>query len=89
MAGNQDLFNAMKKLEKQKRKADKKREEEAASGGKTSSTASPNVFDFINSKLAGKKGKGLLHDFHFSFTQLLKGSMLLETIDLTHSTLRL
>ncbi|KAK7095132.1 zinc finger CCCH-type with G patch domain-containing protein-like [Littorina saxatilis] len=56
MAGNEDLFNAMKRMERQKRKADKKREEESENGGAAASAQSPSVFDFINTRLAGKQG---------------------------------
>ena len=58
LAGNEDLFNAMKKLEKQQKKAARKREEESSNGKAAAASATPaNVFDFINTRLAGKKGR--------------------------------
>lgn len=56
MAGSSDLFDAMKRLEKQKKKADKKREDDATRDKLRSSNKPPNVFDFINRRLHGKRG---------------------------------
>ena len=58
LAGNEDLFNAMKRLEKQQKKATRKMEEESSGGKAAAVSAAPaNVFDFINTRLGGKKGR--------------------------------
>ncbi|KAK3610986.1 hypothetical protein CHS0354_015102 [Potamilus streckersoni] len=50
MSGDMNMFDAMKKLEKKKKKAINKQEKSSKK------TETPNVFDFINKKLGGKKG---------------------------------
>ena len=50
IAGNQDLFDAMKKM---KRKAKKQEKQNANTYNKIPAA---NVFDFINKKLGGKRG---------------------------------
>ena len=72
LAGNEDLFNAMKKLERQQKKATRKMEEESGGGKAAAVVAAPaNVFDFINTKLGGKKGRvrdvGIFFFFSFFF----------------------
>lgn len=58
LAGNEDLFNAMKRLERQQKRAARKMEEESSGGKAAAVAAAPaNVFDFINTKLGGKKGR--------------------------------
>ncbi|XP_067662234.1 zinc finger CCCH-type with G patch domain-containing protein-like isoform X1 [Haliotis asinina] len=52
IAGDQDLFDALKKLKRKKRKEERK----AASSNPVVRDTPPNVFDFINKKLRGKKG---------------------------------
>ncbi|KAL8612145.1 hypothetical protein ACOMHN_021958 [Nucella lapillus] len=57
LAGDQDLFNAMEKLERRKRKMEKRQAEESRKAASAADDDPPaNVFDFINKKLAGKKG---------------------------------
>ncbi|XP_071097176.1 zinc finger CCCH-type with G patch domain-containing protein-like [Haliotis cracherodii] len=63
IAGDQDLFDALKKLKRKKRKEEKK----AAAGTPVVRETPPNVFDFINKKLRGKKGNlGELVSHHAS-----------------------
>ena len=50
-SGNNDMFDALKKMEKKKKADDKKREELETKRSKA------DIFDFINSKLHGKKGE--------------------------------
>lgn len=54
IAGERNLFDVMEKLEKRKKKLEAKalKEKEKPQVEKRS-----NVFDFINKKLSGKKGK--------------------------------
>ncbi|XP_041356310.1 zinc finger CCCH-type with G patch domain-containing protein-like [Gigantopelta aegis] len=58
-SGNNDIFDAMKKIEKKKKAADKKAELDAK-------RPKEDIFDFINSKLHGKKGniEELVHHHH-------------------------
>lgn len=49
IAGDQDLFDALKKLKRKKRKEEKK----AAAGTPVVRETPPNVFDCINKKLRG------------------------------------
>lgn len=69
LAGEQDLFDVMKRLEKKKKQQEKK---EAKKSQKPKEKI--NVFDFINKKLGGKKGniKDLIlrHHTHHSNNQL-------------------
>ena len=51
IAGNRDMFDVLKKQERKIKKENEKREK-----GYTK-TVKPNVFDFINKKLGGKKGR--------------------------------
>ena len=54
IAGDQDLYDVMKKEKKKRRRRDARHTE----AGPTKQTAKPkNVFDFINKKLSKKKGK--------------------------------
>ncbi|KAJ8300599.1 hypothetical protein KUTeg_022118 [Tegillarca granosa] len=69
LAGEQDLFDVMKRLEKKKKQQEKK---EAKKSQKPKEKI--NVFDFINKKLGGKKGNikdlVLRHHTHHSNNQL-------------------
>ena len=51
IAGDRDMFDALKKQEKKMKKDNEKREKNYIRAEK------PNVFDFINKKLGGKKGR--------------------------------
>ena len=54
LAGNQDLFDVMKRIEKKKKMQEKKNEK---TYHKSKSSEKTDVFDFINHRLANKKGK--------------------------------
>lgn len=58
LAGNRDMFDVMEKLDKKMKKQADKLEKEY-----NRTKQPPNVFDFINTKLHGKKGK----DFKLCF----------------------
>ena len=51
LAGDRDMFDAMKKVEKKMKKQAEQMEKAYEKKEK------PDVFDFINTKLRGKKGK--------------------------------
>ena len=53
-AGDKDLYDVMKKKQKRQRKTEKSMAKQYAV---KKSSAQMNVFDFINKKLKGKKGK--------------------------------
>ena len=55
IAGERDMFDVLKKQEKKMKKDNEKREMNYIRAEK------PNLFDFINKKLGGKKGRQFLY----------------------------